>query len=184
MTDTPDNPLFASDAEDISKLPDLPARLRGHVWTNSAYVESLEGMRKVARVRQFEFFCDEPPIIGGKDEHPQPLGYLAAAVGFCLLTQISRVASMTKRVVTHASCLCEMDIQQDGSVLRGDYRSSVPEFRVHLKVESPEPEPEIRDLIRLAKRSCFAEYLVSHPVPLMSNVEVNGKPIVLDDGEE
>ena len=22
---------------------------------------------------QFEFFCDEPPIIGGADEYPQPL---------------------------------------------------------------------------------------------------------------
>jgi hypothetical protein len=31
---------------------------------------------------RFEFFCDEPPSLGGEDRYPQPLTYIAAAVGF------------------------------------------------------------------------------------------------------
>ncbi len=168
--------LFAADADDVSKLPDLPASMAGRVFTNAAHVESREGMRKVARVRQFEFFCDEPPIIGGADEYPQPLGYLAAAVGFCLLTQVSRLARMTKKQVTNASCDCEFDIRQHGSVLRGDYRSEAVEFRVHLSLDSPESPEAIAELIRLAKQSCFAEDLIRRPVPLVSSFEVNGEP--------
>jgi uncharacterized OsmC-like protein len=168
--------LFDLNAEDVSRLPDLPDRMAGHVFTNSAHVESLEGMRKVARVRQFEFFCDEPPIIGGADEYPQPLGYLAAAVGFCLLTQVSRLARMTKKQVTRASCDCDFDIRQHGSVLRGDYRSEAVEFRIHLSLDSPESPEAIAELIRLAEQSCFAEDLIRRPVPLVSTFEVNGEP--------
>jgi hypothetical protein len=32
--------------------------------------------------KTFEVYCDEPPSIGGDDEHPQPLHYVAAGVGF------------------------------------------------------------------------------------------------------
>jgi hypothetical protein len=42
----------------------------------------VEGQLKVAHVRQFEFFCDEPPSLGGQDRYPQPLHYVAAGVGF------------------------------------------------------------------------------------------------------
>ena len=31
---------------------------------------------------RFEVYCDEPPNLGGDDEFPQPLHYVAAGVGF------------------------------------------------------------------------------------------------------
>jgi hypothetical protein len=70
--------------EDLSKLPDIPESRRGVKRTHVAEVESLGGSKqlKVARVRHFEFYCDEPPTLGGEDQYPQPLAYLAAAVGF------------------------------------------------------------------------------------------------------
>ena len=75
--------------EDLSKLPDIPESRRGVKRTHVAEVESLGGSKqlgskqlKVARVRHFEFYCDEPPMLGGDDAYPQPLAYLAAAVGF------------------------------------------------------------------------------------------------------
>ena len=37
---------------------------------------------KVGRYRHFEFYCDEPPRLGGGDRYPQPLTYLAAGIGF------------------------------------------------------------------------------------------------------
>jgi hypothetical protein len=72
-----------SDAvEDLSKLPDIPESRRGTRRTHVAEVETVEKQLKRARVRQFEFYCDEPPMLGGEDQYPQPLAYLAAAVGF------------------------------------------------------------------------------------------------------
>lgn len=39
-------------------------------------------MRNEARVREYTIVSDEPPTIGGDDEHPYPLDYFVAAAGF------------------------------------------------------------------------------------------------------
>jgi hypothetical protein len=74
--------IYRPDAEDLTKLPDLPQRLRGSIHTIAVEAESVGGMQKVGRYRQFEIRCDEPPGLGGDDAYPQPLFYLAAAVAF------------------------------------------------------------------------------------------------------
>lgn len=71
------------------KLPDFaepPAALDPSVTYREnlieAEVESLERMRKVARVQGFEVFCDESERVGGEHTAPSPLGYFVAGVGF------------------------------------------------------------------------------------------------------
>ncbi|MGH9088058.1 MAG: hypothetical protein ACRDYZ_08085 [Acidimicrobiales bacterium] len=59
----------------------------GTPFTKGAHVRIIRDQLKVADLtsdegRQFAVYCDEPPAIGGNDEHPQPLHYLAAAVAF------------------------------------------------------------------------------------------------------
>lgn len=74
--------IYRPDAEDLTKLADLPARLRGSIHTIKVEAQSVGAMQKVARYRKFEIRCDEPPGLGGEDEYPQPLFYLASAVAF------------------------------------------------------------------------------------------------------
>lgn len=59
----------------------------GRPFRKGARVRVIRDQLKVADVvsdegRPFTIYCDEPPAISGNDEHPQPLHYLAAAVGF------------------------------------------------------------------------------------------------------
>ena len=68
--------------EDISRLPDIPEDRRGAKRTMVAEAETVEKQLKKAHIRHFEVYCDEPPMLGGEDAFPQPLAYLAAAVGF------------------------------------------------------------------------------------------------------
>jgi hypothetical protein len=61
----------------------------GRRFAKSAHIRIVKDQLKVANApaasdagRSFEFFCDEPPELGGDDRFPQPLTYIAAAVGF------------------------------------------------------------------------------------------------------
>ena len=52
-----------------------------------AHIRIVRDQIKLAEIdsemgKTFEVYCDEPPSIGGDDEHPQPLHYVAAGVGF------------------------------------------------------------------------------------------------------
>lgn len=74
--------IYDADAEDLTKLPDLPQRVQGNLHTIRVEASSVERMHKVARYRHFTIECDEPPGLGGDDAHPPPLFYLASAVAF------------------------------------------------------------------------------------------------------
>lgn len=185
LSTTPEQPApersdqpFGADAHDTSQETDLSDQIRGKLFTMTADVETVgDRQQKVARFRDFEIHCDEPHWLGGDDLHPQPLTYIAAGVGFCLLTQVQRVASMLRKSVTRASCQCAFDLRQDGSVRRGDAHGEVTGFRVHIDIESPESDEDIANILRLAKQTCFADFLVTNPVPLINTFTVNGAPM-------
>lgn len=166
---------------DMTVGGDIPQSVRGRVTTMAADLETLkmDGQLKVARFRHFEFFCDEPPVLRGDDAYPQPLTYLVAAIGFCLLTQIQRTAFMTKKSITRAECRVEYDFVFDGSVLAGTVESKAREVRIHVRVESPESREDVAHVLRLAEQSCPAESLVLQPVSINHAYEVNGTEMVV-----
>jgi hypothetical protein len=63
-----------------------------------------------------------------------------------------------------------------GSVLKGTVYNRWDGVDTHLSLESDEPPERLAHLIRNAKNGCFAEGLITQPVPLNSTFEVNGKP--------
>ncbi len=125
--------------------------------------------------KRFEVYCDEPPSIGGDDEYPQPLHYVAAGVGFLLLTQVTRYASMLKKTIDRAECRVEFDWFLEGSVKRGTVSSGATECRTKFFIDSPESEEDVLKIVRLAKQGCFAERMVQAAVPLVSTYVINGE---------
>lgn len=75
----------------------------------------------------------------------------------------------------------EMDFfqRQRGSVWDGNIESGCTAARSYLEVESDEPEEKLLQLVRNAKRGCFAERLLAAAVPLHSRVTINGRAIEL-----
>lgn len=67
--------------------------------------------------------------------------------------------------------------RQRGSVWDGDIESGCTAARSHLEVESDEPEEKLLQLVRNAKRGCFAENLLAAAVPLHGTVSINGRPV-------
>ncbi len=68
---------------------DIPQSLLGEEFatprrelTISAECEHQEKMLHKATTGKFVFYADEPPTLGGEDNHPQPLRYIAAGFGF------------------------------------------------------------------------------------------------------
>jgi hypothetical protein len=83
---------------------------------------------------------------------------------------------MMKMKVGAASCRVVFRKHLGGSVIKGTVFNRWESVGTHLKMESDEPADKLAHLIRNAKAGCFAEGLITQPVPLHSRVEVNGKP--------
>lgn len=135
---------------------------------------------KVGRYGRHVGYSDEHPNYGGNDEYPPPLVFAAWALGWCLLSQVTRYASILKIPIQDATCSVEMDWVLDGSVLRGDVRSSCKGVRSNVFIDSSEASPaQVRRLIQLAERGCFLSQLVSTAVPLDTRVCLNGESVPL-----
>ncbi len=87
---------------------------------------------------------------------------------------------MMKMKVTKASCKVRFRKFLGGSVLKGTVYNRWDGVDTHLAIETDAPAEKLAHLIRNAKGGCFAEGLITQPVPLNSTVEVNGKPFHIE----
>ena len=81
--------------------------------------------------------------------------------------------------INSAKVHVEMDYYLTGSVLQGTVESGCNEVRTHFQVESDESDDQIMEIIRLAKRGCYAENMVQAAVPLNSTYELNGTEVTV-----
>lgn len=87
---------------------------------------------------------------------------------------------MMKMKVGGASCKVTLRKHLGGSVMKGTVFNRWEGVTTHLEIESDEPQDKLAHLIKNAKAGCFAEGLITQPVPLTSVIEVNGKPLHLE----
>ena len=87
---------------------------------------------------------------------------------------------MMKIAVTKASCKVRFRKFLGGSVLKGTVFNRWDGVDTHLSIESDAPPDRLAHLIRNAKNGCFAEGLITQPVPLNSTIEVNGQPFEIE----
>ena len=68
--------------ERVIDKPELPSV--GITNENEVITETLSGEMQLKRgtAGKFEVFSDEPAWIGGTDQYPSPMAYLAMAIGF------------------------------------------------------------------------------------------------------
>ena len=87
---------------------------------------------------------------------------------------------MMKMTVTKASCKVRFRKFLGGSVIKGTVYNRWDGVDTHLSIESDAPAGKLAHLVRNAKNGCFAEGLITQPVPLNSTIEVNGKALDLE----
>jgi uncharacterized OsmC-like protein len=66
-----------------------------------------------------------------------------------------------------------------GSILGGTIQSGSLGIEVQVDVESDEPKDKIARLVRVAQESCFTHGAIANPVPVETNVRLNGQPLEL-----
>ena len=93
---------------------------------------------------------------------------------------MSRYGAQLKVPITRARVRVVMRWYRQGSVVAQTIESGCTGVETHLEIESTAPSEKVAAVVRCAKRGCYAENLVMQPVPLRSEVTVNGQPFDLD----
>ena len=87
---------------------------------------------------------------------------------------------MMKMTVRNAGCRVVLQKHLGGSVLKGTVFNRWEGVSTYLRIDCDDPPDRIAHLLKNAKAGCFAEGLITQPVPLHSHIEVNGEPFHLE----
>lgn len=128
----------------------------------------------VGRVRQFEpILVDEPPAFGGSDQGPNPSELLLVALGACQHITLMVLAEQLGVEIDDIEIEVEGDIDLRGFLgLDPAIRPGFQQIRLHVSVQSPEPEERLRALLALAEQRCPVADMLRHPVPIEVTLEV------------
>ncbi len=126
----------------------------------------------------FELACDEGTSIGGSDTAPAPLSYLAAGIGFCLLTHIHGLATSRGLKISSIRLEQKMKFQsripgmtaEEGAEMLGLSKG----LETAIIIESDEDPAQIASLVEASEKACMALQTVVNAVPSSTIVINNG----------
>lgn len=104
----------------------------------------------------FRFLSDDGPRFGGQGRAPSGLGYAAAGVAFCYMTQLGRYAQIVDRPLTEYRLVQDLAFAPD----------LVGPLVTQVFLETPEDEGFGQTLARMGAQTCFLHAACQSEVPV------------------
>jgi uncharacterized OsmC-like protein len=148
-----------------------------------AEATTISGWRKQAIAGQpdagrFAFVADEGEYMpGGEGTAPTPLSYFVAGLALCILSQVSNIALRKKLTIRNERVNVLASFRESGSILNGTKNGEALSFAIELSMESDEPEDQVKGLMQMAHRMCFAEDSLVRAMDLKIRHLWNGEEI-------
>ena len=136
--------VLQTTVSNIQQDPDL-AKCKFHIknkWLNANHnrstITSFYGARQENEHKQpFELDADEPPILAGADEGPNPVEHLLNALAACITTSMVAHAAVRGIQIEELESEVEGDIDLQGFLgLSEDVPKGYTDIRVRFKVKS------------------------------------------------
>ncbi len=129
----------------------------------------------------FEVLCDEGSSIGGTDTAPAPLSYLAAGIGFCLLTHVHGLAQSRRLNISSIKLEQKMKFQsripgmtaEQGTEMLGVSKG----VETVIIIESQEDPSLIASLVEASEKACMALQTVVNAIPASTTIINNGQKL-------
>jgi len=130
-----------------------------------------------ARIRQFTLQVDEPPLLGGTDQAPNPVELVLAALGTCQEIVYAAYAAVL------GIELEDVEITVSGPLdLRGLFgiTSAANGFQhvtMETRIRSREAPDRVQQLVDTVQKHCPVLDIIQRPLEVHNQVELNGTPL-------
>lgn len=112
-------------------------------------------------VREFEFTVDEPEAVGGRNQGPTPMEYLAGAVNACITVTAEQVAARRGLELTGINTYSLARQDRRGLAGTADVQPYFHRYRLQLAIGTPETDvTALRDFAAAVEHSCPAVNLL------------------------
>jgi len=129
-------------------------RLRNEWQESSRNCSTVEGFygagRDLPREKAMTMKADEPPVLLGRDEAPNPVEHLMHALASCLTTSMVYHAAARGIEIEEIESTFEGDLDLLGFLdLDPNVRKGYQGIRVNFKVKANAPDDQLQEIVRL-----------------------------------
>ncbi len=137
-----------------------------NVQTFKATAELQEGVKVIAKARQFELIIDEPPVLGGTDTGMNPVEAVLSALGACQ-SIVARVYAPKFDVKLDGFRVeVEGDLDLDGFFNKADVRPGYSDIRYTFYIQTDSSKENVASFISFLESKCPVGDTLSNAVNL------------------
>jgi len=156
-------------AEIASTMKAEPARallkFKAHTrWIDGAYSET--------KVRQFTVKSDEPEQLLGKNQYPNPVEAVLAALGSCLAVGFAYSAALRGINLESLEIEVQGDLDLQGFLGISDkVRPGYQNIRVGCRIKSDAPQEKLEQLLEYVQQTSPVLDIIRNPLPVTLTLE-------------
>jgi len=122
--------------------------------------------------KPFELDADEPPLLLGEDNGPNPVEYALTALAACVTTSIVYHAAAKGIKLNSVESRLEGDIDLRGFLgLSEDVPRGYKEIRMYFKIDADVPDEKLQELVRLGPTYSPVFDTITRAVPVSVQLE-------------
>ncbi|MBL1409284.1 OsmC family protein [Sphingobacterium faecale] len=139
-----------------------------------------EGVRVNSNVRQFEFKFDEPQLLGGQDDAPNPVEYVLASLGACQAIVYRALASLKGIQLENVTVKTKGDLNLQGFLgIDSNVRPGYEKITFETIIVSDEDPEKLQRLAEQVDAICPVLDIVSRPVKVEGKLTIQRTPEVV-----
>lgn len=137
------------------------------VFHASAHLQ--EGVKVLARSRNFEFTIDEPKNLGGTDTGMNPVEVVLAALGACQAIVARVYAKKFNIQFDDLWVELEGDLDTDGFMNVSDVRRGYSEIRYNIHIKTDATKEKVAEFVEFIEKTCPVGDTIANPVAVKLN---------------
>lgn len=135
-----------------------------------AIIRLNEELVKLEECDDYAVFCDDADFRKQAGRGPSPLQYFIASIGFCMFSQLKRLAIRSAVPVEDLEMDLRVTYDLTGRFPAADPSRAAQGLSYLFKIDSPAPMEQIIKLAQLADRSCHTVNSMRQRMPVAGKV--------------
>ncbi len=153
----------------------------GYFLQQRAIIRLNEELVKIERAEDYTVLCDEANFRKRAGNHPSPLQYFIASIGFCMFSQMARFAARLEVPLENAVMDLRITYDLSTKARLNDFATAAQVLTYSFHVQSPAPLERVIRIAQLTDKSCHTVNSMRKRVPVSGKWVHNNREFEISD---
>jgi uncharacterized OsmC-like protein len=153
----------------------------GYLLQQRALVRLNDELVKLESCEDYTVLCDEANFRQGSGKRPSPLQYFIASIGFCMFSQLARLAARLTVAVDDAELDLRMTYDPQAKTRLADFAMVARSLNYVLTIVSNAPAEQVLRLAQFTDKGCHTVNSMRKRVPVVGKLLLNDHEFAIVD---